>query len=255
MYQVSIDHKEQLAKIEARQMIRAHMLNAIPTDGSAIATWEVRDYTRAMVGGIMDYMIDETTGGLDGFITNESYFIGTQKRYINRGGSQHNTDPELAPRHWAFTPDGYERMRQDIPNFDELIQLAEDVMEHPELVDDPTDQDADVATDQVWEDPSDQGVEYEEIHSEEGQFPIRDADVATNQDADIQAIKDQLAECIKAIVDLQNSIAEVLDRPIEKPYEQPGPFDVLERQPDGSMTTAQIEAPIQPKRMPYMQNR
>lgn len=230
MYQVSIDHKEQLAKIDARLMVRAHMLNAIPTDGSAIATWEVRDYTRAMVSGIMDYMIDETTGGLDGFITNESYFIGTQKRYINRGGSQHNTDPELAPRHWAFTPDGYERMRQDIPNFDELIQLAEDVMEHPERVDEPTDQDADVATDQG-------------------------DDVATDQDADVQAIKGQLAECIKAIVDLQNSIAEIFERPIEKPYEQPGPFDVLVKQPDGSMAIQPIEAPIQPKHVSYMQNR
>ena len=65
MYQVSIDHKEQLAKIDARLMVRAHMLNAIPTDGGPIATWEVREYVTAMVGPLMPYMMDGTTGRVE----------------------------------------------------------------------------------------------------------------------------------------------------------------------------------------------
>ena len=237
MYQISIDHKEQLAKIDARLMVRAHMLNAIPTDGGPIATWEVREYVTAMVGPLMAHMIDGTTGGLNGMLGNENHFISTQKGYINRGGSKYNTDPELAPRHWAFTPDGYERMRQDIPNFDELIQLAKDVMEHPELVDDATDQDAD---DRIHPDADDrikQDVEYEGISSEEGQFPIRDADVATDQGADVQDIKEQIMDLLKRVDVQMKQIAEIFDRPLPSQDDQAD------------------KAPIQPKRVPYMQNR
>ena len=98
-------------------------------------------------------------------------------------------------------------------------------------------------------------VVYEEVSSEEGSFPTKGDDV--------QGIKAQIIKCLQAVDAIFKQMQEVFDRPLPSQVDDDDRWkdnpdqtmDVLVKQDDGSMDAVKIEAPIQPKHVPYMQNR
>lgn len=129
---------------------------------------------------------------------------------------------------------------QTIAEFRTAVELMADVKRGSDVQERPVDP---------------QPVVYEEVSSEEGQFPIKDADV--------QDIKEQILDCLKAIDGIFKQMQEVFDRPLPSQVDDNDRWkdnpdqtmDVLVKQDDGSMDAVKIEAPIQPKHVPYMQNR
>ena len=91
---ITAEHKDQLANIPARDMVRAHMINAIPQDGTMIAAADVTDYIRQMIGPIYELCAP------------------TRTARIGRGNHQRARYPRLQQR--VYYPRGFPRQARRI---------------------------------------------------------------------------------------------------------------------------------------------
>ena len=124
---ITAEHKDQLASIPARDMVRAHMINAIPQDGTMIAAADVTDYIRQMIGPIYELCAQPEQRGLEGAITNAQGTLAYNKGFIIRGGSA-TSPPDLPTGYWRFADGGYQAAKDWIrSDVDALIELAADI--------------------------------------------------------------------------------------------------------------------------------
>ena len=132
---VTPEHKDLLSHVRACDMVRAHMVNAMPTnDYTSIPSIEVRKSIHLMIGDIFDLCKDPATGGLDAAIQNASWFLAGTKGYIQRGSGR-SAPKDLQRGHWRWAPNGREECIAKFPNYDRLVALARACINNGESTD------------------------------------------------------------------------------------------------------------------------
>ena len=132
--EAQMDH---LSLIPARDMVRALMVAAMPTDEVTIATSTgVTSYIRSLATDLYPYLDEREAGGLESSLINArgTLATGTGVGFINRGGSKYSTDEELKDRQWRWRKDGRQDAIDWIDNlggfegyYDSLVLLARNI--------------------------------------------------------------------------------------------------------------------------------
>lgn len=134
-YYVTPEHLDQLSKIRACYMVRAHMIDAMPTnDYQSIQSIEVRKYICRSIADIYDLCKDPVKGGLDDAIQNASWALAGRKGYIQRGSGR-GAPKDLQRGYWRWAPNGREECIANFPNYDRLVALARDCTNNVESAD------------------------------------------------------------------------------------------------------------------------
>ena len=131
---ITAEHLDLLAQIPARDMVRAHMIAAIPFEADQVAeTSVINDFIYEMVGPIYNLCASPEADGLKGAITNAARSLCDNKRFIERGGSKKYPN-ELPRGHWRFAAGGRKAAIDWIDElggyngyFEHLIELAADI--------------------------------------------------------------------------------------------------------------------------------
>lgn len=132
---VTPEHLAQLSQIRACDMVRAHMIDAMPTnDYQSIQSIEVRKYILRSIADIYDLCKDPATGGLNDAILNASWHLAGHKGYIQRGGGR-GAPKDLQRGHWRWAPNGREECIANFPNYDRLVAFARDCTNNVESTD------------------------------------------------------------------------------------------------------------------------